>query len=91
VGGLKVSVAQCGFFRGPTSQSLAQDARSHRIPQTRSDLMKACLTVLAALALALQLTACGGGSSSSTSGAPAAPVAAKGVATPKSVSVVTAN
>jgi hypothetical protein len=53
--------------------------------------MKACLTALAALVLALQLTACGGGSSSSTSSAPAAPVAAKGVATPKSVSVVTAN
>jgi hypothetical protein len=53
--------------------------------------MKACLTVLAALALALQLTACGGGSSSSTPSAPAAPAAAKGVATPKSVSVVTAN
>jgi len=37
----------------------------------------------------LQLTACGGGSSSSSSSANAA--VAKGVATPKSVSVVTAN
>ncbi|HEX4598039.1 MAG TPA: hypothetical protein VH278_09655 [Burkholderiaceae bacterium] len=53
--------------------------------------MKACLTALAALVLALQLAACGGGSSSSTSSTPAAPVAAKGIATPKSVSVVTAN
>jgi len=51
--------------------------------------MKVFLTVLAAL-LALQLAACGGGSSSSPSGA-ATPTAAKGVATPKSVSVVTAN
>src|SRR4029077_2832419 len=87
VGGLKGSGAQCGFFLRPRNQSLAQDSRSHRIPKTRSDLMKACLTALAVLALALQLTACGGGSSSSTSGAPAAPVAAKGIATPKSVSV----
>jgi hypothetical protein len=53
--------------------------------------MKACLTAFAALALALQLAACGGGSSSSASAAPASPVAAKGIATPKSVSVVTAN
>ena len=52
--------------------------------------MKASLTVLALLTLALQLTACGGGSSSSSNGG-AAPAAAKGIATPKSVSVVTAN
>jgi hypothetical protein len=52
--------------------------------------MKASLTALALLALALQLTACGGGSSSSSSGG-ATPAAAKGIATPKSVSVVTAN
>jgi hypothetical protein len=52
--------------------------------------MKASLTALAALTLAIQLTACGGGSSSSPSGA-ATPAAAKGIATPKSVSVVTAN
>ncbi len=51
--------------------------------------MKASLTALAVLTLALQLAACGGGSSSS-SGA-ATPTAAKGIATPKSVSVVTAN
>jgi hypothetical protein len=41
------------------------------------------------LTLALQLTACGGGSSSSSPSA--TPAAAKGIATPKSVSVVTAN
>ncbi len=52
--------------------------------------MKASLTALALLTLALQLTACGGGSSSSSSGG-ATPAAAKGIATPKSVSVVTAN
>lgn len=53
--------------------------------------MKASLTVLAALALALQLVACGGGSSSSPTGGTATPTAAKGIATPKSVSVVTAK
>jgi hypothetical protein len=52
--------------------------------------MKACLTALSALVLVVQLTACGGGSSSAA-GNTAAPVAAKGIATPKSVSVVTAN
>jgi hypothetical protein len=52
-------------------------------------LMKARFALLAALTLVFQLTACGGGSSSSSSGA--TPLAAKGVATPKSVSVVTAN
>lgn len=51
--------------------------------------MKARFALLAALVLVFQLTACGGGSSSSSTGA--TPVAAKGVATPKSVSVVTAN
>jgi len=51
--------------------------------------MKASLTALALLTLALQLTACGGGSSSPSGGA--TPAAAKGIATPKSVSVVTAN
>jgi hypothetical protein len=55
----------------------------------RSILMKACLTVLAALALAAQLTGCGGGSSSPSG--TASPAAVTGVATPKSVSVVTAN
>jgi len=53
--------------------------------------MKASLTALAALALAIQLTACGGGSSSSSPSGAATPAAAKGIATPKSVSVVTAN
>ena len=51
--------------------------------------MKACFTVLAALALAFQLAACGGGSSSSAGNGGSATVT--GVATPKSVSVVTAN
>jgi hypothetical protein len=58
---------------------------------TRSDLMKACLTALSALVLIVQLTACGGGSSSSPSSGTPTPTAAKGIATPKSVSVVTAN
>jgi hypothetical protein len=55
-------------------------------------MMKAILTALAALTLAIQLTACGGGSSSSPSpgGAPT-PAAAKGIATPASVSVVSAK
>jgi len=52
--------------------------------------MKAFLILLAALALALQLAACGGGSSSSP-GATSAPAGISGVSTPKSVSVVTAN
>jgi hypothetical protein len=51
--------------------------------------MTARLTLLAALAAALQLAACGGGSSSS---APTVtPSSVSGVATPKNVSVVTAN
>jgi hypothetical protein len=53
--------------------------------------MKASLTALALLMLALELTACGGGSSSSSPSGGATPAAAKGIATPKSVSVVTAN
>jgi len=48
--------------------------------------MKACLVLLAALALASQLAACGGGSSSGTTA-----TAAKGIGTPASVSVVTAK
>ncbi len=48
--------------------------------------MKARLTVLAAFVLACQLSACGGGSSGNAAQAHVA-----GVATPKSVSVVTAN
>jgi len=51
--------------------------------------MRVVLTALAALALAFQLTACGGGSSSSAGSTASATVT--GVATPKSVSVVTAN
>ncbi len=51
--------------------------------------MTARLTLLAVLAAALQLSACGGGSSSS--GVAATPVAAKGIATPASVSVVSAK
>jgi len=47
------------------------------------------LAALAAVALASQLVACGGGSSSSST--PAAPVAAKGIGTPASISVVTAK
>jgi hypothetical protein len=51
--------------------------------------MTARLTLLAALAAALQLAACGGGTSSSTLAA--TPTAAKGIGTPASVSVVSAK
>jgi hypothetical protein len=51
--------------------------------------MKARFALLAALALAFELTACGGGSSSSSPGG--TPVQAKGIATPGAVSVVTAK
>jgi hypothetical protein len=53
--------------------------------------MKACLTALSALVLIVQLAACGGGSSSAAPGGTPTPTVAKGIATPKSVSVVTAN
>jgi hypothetical protein len=64
-------------------------AANMRPRHPEESFMRVCLSLLAALALALQLTACGGGSSTSSSTATAA--AAKGIATPKSVSVVTAN
>jgi hypothetical protein len=51
--------------------------------------MKARLVLLAAVAMAFQLAGCGGGSSSSAPTASAASVT--GIATPKTVSVVTAN
>ncbi len=51
--------------------------------------MKARLVLLAAVAMAFQLAACGGGSSST--GATASTASVTGVATPKTVSVVTAN
>jgi hypothetical protein len=57
----------------------------------RSAFMTARLTLLAALAAALQLAACGGGSSSSASTSTSTASVVKGVATAKSVSVVTAN
>ena len=51
--------------------------------------MRSWMSALAALALATQLAACGGGSSSS--GTAQTPTGAQGIATPKAVSVVTAN
>ena len=53
--------------------------------------MKARFALLAALVLVFQLTACGGGSSSSASGGTPVQAAAKGIATPGAVSVVTAK
>jgi hypothetical protein len=80
---------------GPTFSARRTGALLPIIPghtmHQRRDPMKARITALALLAAALQLTACGGGSSSSSSSGGAPAVAAKGIATPKSVSVVTAN
>ena len=53
--------------------------------------MKARFALLAALALAFELTACGGGSSASSPGGTPVQAAAKGIATPGAVSVVTAK
>ena len=64
----------------------------HPVREQQGAMMKAILTALAALALAIQLIACGGGSSSSpSSGGAPTPAAAKGIATPATVSVVSAK
>ena len=53
--------------------------------------MNVRIYALLALLVAGSLTGCGGGSASTVSTTPPPPAAVKGVDTPKSVSVVTAN